>query len=150
MSGYDRRMEDGIAIAQLDPDAEEIYRSLNEPLGVTTFGIRQMTLAPGRGSRVHRHRRQEEVFLVLEGELTLLLDDGVEHRVPAGGLVRVAPALRRQLVNRGPTTLRVLALGGAEPHQRRDGEAFASWASNEPREPREVPLPPEGLPLDTG
>jgi hypothetical protein len=59
----------------------------------------------------------------------------------AGELVRVAPPLRRQLVNRGPGPLVVLALGGAGEHSGRDGEAFASWEDERGAPPQEIPLP---------
>jgi len=60
-----------------------------------------------------------------------------------GELVRVAPDLRRQLVNRGPEVLSVLALGGAGEHAGRDGEAFTSWEAKQGAPPPEVPLPPD-------
>jgi hypothetical protein len=55
----------------------------------------------------------------------------------------VAPDLRRQLVNRGPERLVLLALGGDGSHQGRDGEAFASWEDARGAPPQEVPLPPD-------
>lgn len=71
--------------------------------------------------------------MVIEGEETELGD---------GELIRVAPPLRRQIVNRGPGRLVLIALGGHGDHDGRDGEAFASWQD-------EVGLPPEELPLPT-
>ena len=35
------------------------------------------------------------------------------------------------------------AIGGAEPHEGRDGVAFAAWEDEEGRSPQEVPLPPD-------
>jgi hypothetical protein len=63
-----------------------------------------------------------------------------------GELVRVAPDLRRQLVNRGPERVVLLALGGAGEHVGRDAEAFASWDDERGAPPQEVPLP-EDLPV---
>jgi mannose-6-phosphate isomerase-like protein (cupin superfamily) len=84
---------------------------------------------------------QEEVFLVLEGELTLGLD-GEERVLGVGELVRVGPAVRRQLVNRGSARAVVLALGGSGEHVGRDGLAWESWDDDGPaRPPQEVPLP---------
>ena len=48
--------------------------SLRRALGVTSFGINQMVLEPRQRGRIHRHARQEEVYLVLEGTLTLLVE----------------------------------------------------------------------------
>ena len=62
-----------------------------------------------------------------------------------GELVRVAPEVRRQLVNRGPERLVLLALGGTGEHNGRDGEAWTAWDSPDSAAPQEVPLP-EDLP----
>jgi hypothetical protein len=54
----------------------------------------------------------------------------------------VAPGVRRQLVNKGSERLAVLALGGANAHDGRDGRAYASWdETGGGRSPQEVPLP---------
>jgi hypothetical protein len=57
--------------------------------------------------------------------------------------VRVAPDVRRQLVNRGPAALRLLAVGGdvEHEHEPRDAEAFNDWDETEPGTPQTVPLP---------
>jgi hypothetical protein len=57
----------------------------------------------------------------------------------------VGPEVRRQLVNRGPDRVVLLALGGSADHQGRDGEAFTSWDASDGAPPQEVPLP-EDLP----
>lgn len=133
-------MEQGVDFAQLDLDVEERFQPLRRLLGVTTFGLNLIVLQPGQVGRIHRHEHQEEVYLVLEGELSLYVE-GEEHRVPTGGIVRVAPAVRRQLVNRRPQRVALLALGGATEHVGRDGEAFASWDATEGASPQEIPLP---------
>jgi hypothetical protein len=88
---------------------------------VTSFGLNQITLQPGERGRISVIER--------------------------GELVRVAPELRRQLVNRGPDPLVLLAVGGAGEHAGRDGEAFASWDDEAGAPPQEVPLP-EDLPAE--
>ncbi|HEX4107462.1 MAG TPA: cupin domain-containing protein, partial [Solirubrobacteraceae bacterium] len=98
-------------------------------------------LQPGQGHRIHRHQRQEEVYIVLEGELTLTIEGSEEHVVEPGSVVRVAPDLRRQLVNKGSERLLMVAIGGAEEHNGRDAEAFLSWEDTEPRSPADVPFP---------
>lgn len=135
-------MESGIARTRLDPDAGERFVALRRRLGVTSFGLNQIVLEPGQRGRIHRHARQEEVYLVLEGTLALLLE-GEETTIERGELIRVAPDLRRQLVNRGPDRLVILALGGDGEHQGRDGEAFTSWEETHGATPQEVPLPPD-------
>jgi uncharacterized cupin superfamily protein len=135
-------MDPGFARARIDPDPGERFVSLRRQLGVSSFGINEIALEPGQRGRIHRHERQEEVYLVLEGTLTLLIE-GEEQMLERGELVRVGPELRRQLVNRGPERLILLALGGSGEHEGRDGLAYPHWDSTDAdaRPPQEVPLP---------
>lgn len=133
-------MESGVDFAQLNLDTGERFQRLRAELGVSSFGLNLIVLQPGQVGRIHRHERQEEVYLVLEGELSLMLE-GEEHRVPTGGLARVAPEVRRQLVNHRPQRLVLLALGGSGEYAGRDGQAFVSWEATESVPPQDVPLP---------
>jgi uncharacterized cupin superfamily protein len=133
-------MQDGVTVAALDLEGEERFQRLRRELGVSAFGINLLRLRPGQRGRIHRHEHQEEVYVVLEGTLTLGVE-GDERELPRGSLARVAPAVRRQLTNRGSELLVVLALGGAEPHEGRDGQAFETWDETDGRPPQEVPLP---------
>jgi uncharacterized cupin superfamily protein len=137
-------METGTTRTRLDLDSQERFSALRRQLGVTTFGMNLIVLQPGQRGRIHRHERQEEVYLVLEGTLTLVVE-GEDSTLERGELVRVAPDLRRQLVNRGPGRLALLALGGAGEHVGRDGLAYPSWETTEGVSPQELPLP-EDLP----
>src|SRR4051812_6603617 len=130
--------------AKLDPDNDS-FQLLRRELGVTSFGINVLSLRPRQRLRVHRHERQEEVYLVLEGELTLIVE-GEPRLLGVGELARVPPEVRRQLTNAGPERARVLALGGYGEHEGRDGRAWSSWEEyGEGRSPQEVPMP-EDLP----
>jgi uncharacterized cupin superfamily protein len=133
-------METGVTFAALDPDHAERFLPLRRMLGVTSFGLNQMILRPGQRSRIHRHRMQEEVYLVLAGTLTLSIE-GDERELGQGELARVAPDVRRQLSNRGTDDLLMVALGGHNEHVGRDGEAFTSWDQETGAPPQEVPLP---------
>jgi len=137
-------MDDAVARTRLDPDPDDRFVALRRRLGVTTFGLNQIVLRPRQRSRIHRHARQEEVYLVLEGTLTLVVE-GDEQTLERGELIRVAPAVRRQLVNRGPQDLVLLAIGADGEHQGRDGEAFTDWTQERGAPPQETPLP-EDLP----
>src|SRR3954462_12668915 len=55
----------------------------------------------GKGSYGHRHKTQEEIYLVVSGTLQFKLDDDVVD-VPAGTVVRVAPHVVRSVWNEGP------------------------------------------------
>ena len=132
---------EGISRARLDRDGGERFQTLRRELGVSSFGINALVLAPGQRGRIHAHDRQEEVYLVLEGELTLLVE-GVASVLGADELARVEPGVRRQLVNAGPAPLVLLALGGAGEHAGRDGRAWSDWDEPGPgRPPQEIPLP---------
>lgn len=133
-------METGTSFAHLERDSDERFVALRRTLGVSTFGLNQLTLAPGQRGRIHRHAHQEEVYLVISGRLTLSIESE-EHQLNAGDMARVAPQVRRQLVNLGPDRCVVVALGGAQPHEGRDGTAFTSWDEREGRPPQEIPIP---------
>jgi quercetin dioxygenase-like cupin family protein len=135
-------MADGITTARIDQAPEQRFARLRAPLGVGSFGINVLTFAAGERNRIHRHQLQEEVYVVLDGTLTLLIE-GEPLIYEVGDVVRVAPAVRRQLVNRGPAVLRLLALGGSvgHEHEPRDAEAFNAWDETEPGTPQTVPVP---------
>jgi uncharacterized cupin superfamily protein len=136
--------EPEFSIAAIDPATEEIFRPLRRELGVESFGINQITLQPGQRMRVHLHQRQEEVYVVLAGTLTLIVE-GEEHALGAGTLARVAPPTRRQIGNRGEEPVVLLVIGASgQQHESRDALAWGSWdEEGEGRSPREVPLPPD-------
>jgi uncharacterized cupin superfamily protein len=140
-----------LAFATLDRATGERLQSLRRPLGATSLGLNLIVLQPGQRGRIHAHERQEEIYLVLEGELTLLVG-GTPHRLGPDRLARVAPAVRRQLVNAGPARLVLLALGGHGEHVGRDGLAWIGWGDAGPgRPPVEIPLPDDlaaNSPLD--
>jgi quercetin dioxygenase-like cupin family protein len=134
-------MPEDPTVVALDFDTDERFVPLRRLLGVSGFGINQLTLQPGQRMRIHRHASQEEVYLVIEGRLTVLIES-VPHTLGAGELMRLAPEVRRQLANthREPVTL--VALGSArDGHESRDAEAFNTWEETTGGQPRDVPLP---------
>jgi mannose-6-phosphate isomerase-like protein (cupin superfamily) len=133
--------EEDIAFATLNRSGEERFQTLRRELGVSSFGLSLIVLQPGQRGRIHSHERQEEVYLVLAGELTLGVE-GAEHVLGVDRLVRIGPSARRQLVNAGKEPLVLLALGGSGEYAGRDGRAWESWEETGPgRSPQEVPLP---------
>jgi uncharacterized cupin superfamily protein len=133
-------MESGTTTTRLQPDPEDRFVRLRAELGVTSFGLNQIVLRPGQRGRIHSHERQEEVYLVLDGTLSLIVE-GEETTHGRGDLIRVAPDVRRQLVNRGPDPLHLLAIGGDGEHRGRDGAAWPAWDAAESAPPQETPLP---------
>jgi len=139
-------MESGVAFTKLDPDGEDRFQRLRAELGVTSFGLNLLRLRPGQQGRIHRHEHQEEVYVVLEGTLTLVIE-GEPRELQRGEIARVAPEIRRRLANRHRESVLLLALGGANEHVGRDGAAYESWDETGPgRPPQQVPLP-DDVPL---
>ena len=77
------------------PCRERVRRALGDVFGLSQFGVNLLELAPGAwSSQRHWHERQDELVYVLEGEATLVTDEG-ETTLSAGmvaGLPRRAPA----------------------------------------------------------
>jgi quercetin dioxygenase-like cupin family protein len=81
----------------------------------TRFGPRR------DGADLHVHRRHNDLFYVLEGELTLMLGlAGEPVRAPAGALVRVPPLVVHGFRNESDAELRYLNLHAP-------GEGFADY-----------------------
>lgn len=122
------------------------FQRLGEELGIGSFGFNVVTLRPGQRNRVHIHERQEEVYLVLDGRLTLVVE-GEEVVLDAHEMARIAPSVRRQLTNPTQDTVVLLAVGSFGEHERWDARAWTTW--DEPgdgKQPKDVPLP-EDLPV---
>ncbi|HET6173601.1 MAG TPA: cupin domain-containing protein [Gaiellales bacterium] len=133
--------ETGFTRTALALDGDERFVSLRRPLEVSGMGMNLILLAPGQRGRIHDHERQEEVYLVWEGVLTLIVE-GEPHDFARGELVRVGPGVRRQLVNLGPERVALVALGATPgAHVGRDGMAWETWDDSGPGQP------PQGLPL---
>jgi mannose-6-phosphate isomerase-like protein (cupin superfamily) len=133
--------EPGVTFATIDREGSERFQSLRRELGVASFGMNIIRLRPRERGRIHSHEHQEEVYVVLEGELTLVVE-GEDHVLRPDQLARVGPGVRRQLVNKGPDRLVLVALGGSGEHVGRDGEAWTDWSDTGPgRPPLDIPLP---------
>jgi mannose-6-phosphate isomerase-like protein (cupin superfamily) len=133
-----RAQRPDVSWASLKPERAERVRPLTDGLGVRGLGINLFTLQPGHAGRIHRHRRQEEIYVVLQGRLTVTVE-GQSYFADAEEVVRIASAVRRQISNDGPGVCVFLALGVVGEHRRGDAEAFSSWEDMTPRSPRDVP-----------
>lgn len=113
---------DGWAIASLDDLGEGPgFRKVRKPLGVTEFGVNAVVLPPGFTSRRHVHERQQELYLVLQGEIEFELS-GERHTLGPGGLARVDPPTVRSLRNTSDTDEAVyFCVGGQGGYVGRDG-----------------------------
>jgi (S)-ureidoglycine aminohydrolase len=78
-------------------------------LGLSAFGLNLVDIQPGGQIPEHDEtgRDQEEVFVVLSGEATIVID-GDDHDMPEGTFARLDPGLTRTVVNRGSQPVRLL------------------------------------------
>ena len=137
-------METGISTTSLGSEVKDRFVRLGRDLGLSAFGLNVIVLEPRQRLRVHQHADQEEVYIVLEGSLTLLVD-AEETAYPSGEVIRVGASVKRQLLNRGSDELRLLAIGSAGEHERWDATAYTSWDDAVGASPKEIPVP-EDLP----
>jgi mannose-6-phosphate isomerase-like protein (cupin superfamily) len=92
---------------------------LSEAAGFDQVRANVWRYEPGAHGLRHRHRFQEETFVVLAGTLSMYLGDPPErHDVPTGGLVRVDPGTPLQAANHGDVDLLVYAHGLPPEHER--------------------------------
>ena len=81
---------------------------------------------PGAKGRRHRDPIQEEVVVVLDGTLTVDMDDPPErHELPRGSVLVVQPGTILQLRNSGADEL-VLFIYGAPPERGAGADFFPS------------------------
>lgn len=101
-------------------------RVVRTPLGAQQTGLTHFRLRPGKRSPFsHRHRRAEEIYVILDGSGKIKLDDEVLEIQP-GDAIRVAPDVARAF-EAGPDGLEFLAVG---PHVPGDGEPVDDpWVS---------------------
>ncbi|MBI5256069.1 MAG: cupin domain-containing protein [Burkholderiales bacterium] len=91
---------------------------LTPRLGLTQLGCSLVAVPPRmRAFPFHSHRRDDELFIVLEGEGQLRLGEAV-HPVRAGDVIGCpagGPETAHQLVNTGTRELRYLAISSQAP-----------------------------------
>jgi mannose-6-phosphate isomerase-like protein (cupin superfamily) len=99
-------------------------RVAREDLDAEQTGLTHFRLRPGKRSPfMHRHKRAEEIYVVLGGAGWVKLDDEI-FDVHALDAIRVAPEVARAF-EAGPEGLELLACG---PHYEADGEPVRdSW-----------------------
>lgn len=113
---------EGYAVAGLEDLGEGPgFRKVRKELGVTAFGVNAIVLPPGLGTGFHFHDEQEELYVVLDGEIEIEFGDGTSHRLGRGGMARVDAATHRRLVNVGSGEATYLCAGGKGGYVGRDG-----------------------------
>lgn len=97
--------------------ADRTRRRLGDAGGLQDFGVNLMGLPPGRwSSQRHWHSHEDEFVYVLEGELTLVEDDG-ETTLGPGDCAAFPKGTGNghHLVNRGSITAVYLEVGSRHP-----------------------------------
>lgn len=102
------------ALTDRSPDETMEWRMSRDAIRSRQVGVSRFTYAPG--SRMpfgHRHREQEEVYVIVGGSGRMKLDDEIID-VAEWDVVRVAPRVMRAF-EAGPDGLDVLCVGGRRP-----------------------------------
>lgn len=96
------------------PESGLLHRKLTEALDATEMRVNMITLSPGDVTGYHRHERQEEVFVLLEGPGRARIG-GELVDVPKRGAVRIPAETPRQLLNDADSGDAVWLMVGAPP-----------------------------------
>jgi uncharacterized cupin superfamily protein len=111
-------MADGYTIKRID-EFEEMegsggatWRLARKTLGAEAFGFNVVDIEAGGQIPAHDHTgdNQEEVFIILEGDATMVTGDE-EHEAPAGTFCRYAPEVNRTILNKSDGNVRALLIG---------------------------------------
>jgi len=101
------------------------WKLVRRTLELESFGVNIVEI--GSGEQIPEHdeidRDQEEVFLVLGGDATLVID-GEDHAAPTGTLARLDPEHKRTVRNDGAAPAEVLIVSAP----RSSGYEPMSWA----------------------
>ena len=124
---------DGYAVGKLEDMGEGYgFRKVRKALGVTAFGVNAIVMPPGYTADAHFHDEQEELYVCLDGKLSLEFGDGTTHVLEPGDMARVDAATVRRMGNHGDADLTYVCVGGKDGYVGRDG-----------RRPEDGPLAPE-------
>lgn len=98
--------------SDLTEERDELYGyyNLSRILRLHKLRANIFRFRPGEKMEYHSHQEQEELFFVLEGRCTLVVD-GSRHVLEKGALVRLDPSPRRQIVNDSDEDCLWLAVG---------------------------------------
>ncbi len=107
------------------PEVPIQWRFSRNALHSPELGVSRFTYEPGaRMPWGHRHREQEEVYVVVAGSGRAKLDDEIVE-IARWDALRVAPQVIRSF-EAGPDGLELLCIGGRKP-QRGDTERFETF-----------------------
>jgi uncharacterized cupin superfamily protein len=93
----------------VEPVADAMH-FLRDPLDCEQLGVTVVECGPGWTGKAHDHadENHEEVYLLLNGEATITVDDD-EVTLETGDAIRIAPEATRQIQNGDTNSTFVLA-----------------------------------------
>ncbi len=99
------------------PCTGQTFQRLGRSQGLTRFGVNLSTIPPGGwSSQRHWHSHEDEFIWVVDGELTLVSDDG-EQTLRTGDCAafKANHSDGHHLVNKSDRAARVLEIGNSDP-----------------------------------
>lgn len=93
-----RLLRSGEAFWRRSNQIKTLNTNLAEQLGATALGARMWRLEPGQASTKHRHFKQEELYVPLEGTGRVRIGEEVLTLAPLDAML-VGPETVRQLFN---------------------------------------------------
>jgi uncharacterized cupin superfamily protein len=121
---------DGYAVGNIDDLGEGPgFRKIRRGLDVKEFGVNALVIPPGIDTGHHFHDEQEELYIVLSGQIEIRFGDGTTHALGQGGLARVDAATHRAVKNTGDVDAVYVIVGGKGGYVGRDGRKPEGEAS---------------------
>jgi uncharacterized cupin superfamily protein len=108
--GYTIRNVDDFEV--MEGSGGATWRLARKTLGAEAFGFNVVDIEPGGQIPAHNHSGddQEEVFVILDGQGTIVAGDE-EHEAPPGTFCRFAPDVHRTIRNKSDAPVRALLIG---------------------------------------
>ncbi|GHC13181.1 cupin domain-containing protein [Cerasicoccus arenae] len=114
---------------RLGPYALESLIDEADELAMTAYRV---TIAPGSTTTIAHHRKAEEIYFVLTGQGTAILN-GVEHALVAGDFLRLPPGVKHGFVTKDePLVMLDIHSPGSRPNRDVyfEGEPPAGFSDN--------------------
>ncbi len=90
------------------PGMGTTYRLVNEDIGAERTGVMLVELEPGiKSTGIHYHKNRESVYIVLQGNATLMLN-GTEYRLKPKTVVFLSPGDKHGITSTGRRLFRMI------------------------------------------
>lgn len=113
---------EGWAVGSVDGIGEGFgFRKIRKTLGVSEMGINAIVLPPRYDATTHSHERQEEVYIVLDGEIEMTFPGDEVRLLGRGGIARVDAKTVRRIRNVSQEPATYVCVGAEGGYVGRDG-----------------------------